>query len=162
MANQGIDYRLAMANAFLEKNPLGSGTYKAIGGASLIGADLIDGVNKSVGLSNEIKAIDTKQSEINTRADITLAAIAKKGEKVVGAQRASFAKSGVKLEGSALDVLTETEMSAINEAMIARQDADYDIKRLSIAKAVKEAQAKYVPWETAISILGSAGAAGAK
>lgn len=134
--------------------------YGVASGATLLAADITSAVDKHAQLQAEEQAIVAKQAEIDIRAEQALASIAKKTEKVKGAQAAAFAKAGVKLQGSALDVLAETEIQALNEKRIIRQEADYNLKRLSVAKAIDDVKLKALPVETALKLLGTASMSG--
>lgn len=127
--------------------------WKLAGGASLIGADLAEGYSKWANANLKQSAIQRQQNEIEDRANISIANIARTGEKAKASQAGAFLKSGVKLEGSALDVMAETVMQATEAAMVRQREADFERANLEVAKRVAEVNAKFAPFET---ILGAA------
>jgi hypothetical protein len=125
------------------------------GGASLIGADLIE-LSQTLS-SSELaqKNIYERQKEMSERSDISLASIASQGEKVLGAQVSAFTKGGVKLEGSALDVMQETVSDAFEAMQIRQREADFANTQLEIKKAMQRKAAEFAPIDTLLSIAGT-------
>lgn len=126
--------------------------WEKAGAASLIGAELSEGYSKWANLNLKTSAIKARQEEVQNRAEISVANIAKQGEKVSAAQAGAFVKSGVKLEGSALDVMTETVLQATEAAQVRQREADYEIAQQEVARRVLKAQQQFAPIETILGV----------
>jgi len=136
--------------------------YRAAAAASLIGADIAEGYNKWANNTLSMQAIDKRQNEIASRSDSILANLASTSEKVQAIQKTAFIKSGVKLEGSAIDVVTETAMQGMEAAKVRQREADFEIGAMEVEKALSKMRAKYAPVETLLNIGKSALLAGVK
>jgi len=149
-----IDYENALANKKYLADKYGgtSEQWKSMGTASLLGADVMDGFDQWANASLSADAIESQQKELTTRANVSIANILSKGEKVQGVQTAAFMKSGVKLEGSALNVLYDTANQALDAAKIRQQEATAKNTNLEIQKRMAETQAEYAPLETILSM----------
>lgn len=123
-----------------------------VANASLIGSEISEGYSKWANANLTATSIENRQSEIRARSDFNLATLAKSGEGAQAQQALSFVKSGVKLEGAALDVLVETSMKASEAMIIKQKEVDYEIAQQEVMKRVAQAQAKYAPLETAVNI----------
>jgi hypothetical protein len=130
--------------------------WKLAAGASLIGADLAEGYSKWANANLQKESIARRQEETSDRADISITNIAKTGEKTKAAQAGAFLKSGVKLEGSALDVMSETVQQATEAAMVRQREADLEVANMEAMKKVKEVTAKYAPFETILGVASTA------
>ena len=126
--------------------------WQKAGTASLIGAEISEGYGKWASLNLKTSAIAARQEEISNRAEISVANLVKSGEKVAAAQAGAFVKSGVKLEGAALDVMTETALQATEAAQVRQQEADYEIAQQEVSKRVMKAQQDYAAFETILGI----------
>lgn len=129
--------------------------WRLAGAATLIGADIADGYAKWATNSLRASQIEKRQSEINSRADITIANLLEQGEQVADKQEAAFIKAGVKIEGSALSVMSETLENANQAAMIRRREADFELGQMEVEKALARTKASMAPFETALNIAGS-------
>lgn len=160
MANlSALGTRQAIADANLAKLKkdlgLSSNQFKSLGASTLIGADIVEGYQDYANAKIQEDNLEQTQQEIQSRSDATIASIFAQQDKVQAAQTTSFIKAGVKLEGSALNVLQETAQDALDAAKIQQREADFDIKRMEVAKAIARTKAKYAPYNTALSALGS-------
>ena len=133
----------------------GAKNMRIAGTASLIGADLAEGHASMVNAEMDIDAAESKQAEIAARASQSISNILVKKDKVQSAQTLAFVKSGVKLEGSAIDVLQETAHEAFESARVRQKEADFAIGQEEVSKSVAKAKARMAPWETALNIGGS-------
>lgn len=129
--------------------------WSAAGAATLIGADIAEGYSKWAQNSMQAQALEKRQNEIDSRANISIANLLKQGEQVEAAQATSFVKSGVKLEGSALNVMSETLEQASEAARIKRREADFEITQLKVEEAVARTKANHAFFETALNVAGS-------
>ena len=126
--------------------------WRLAGAATLIGADIAEGYSKWAQNTLKANSIQKRQNEIDSRADISIANLLKQGDKVESQQATAFIKSGVKLEGSALNVMSETIEQANEAARLKRRQADFEISQMEVQKAIAKTKAKYAPFETAINI----------
>ena len=136
--------------------------WRMAGAATLMGADVVEGYNKWAQASMNIDAINKRQEEIQARADISIANLAQQSESVQAAQAVSYIKSGVKLEGSALDVRTETANNAMEAEKIRQREADFEQGQMEVEKAINATKAKYATFETLLNMGGSAAMMGVK
>ena len=83
-------------------------------------------------------AIEMQMHEIETRSNIAVEEITKQGEKVVASQTAAYKKAGVTMEGSAMEVVSDTLADAAEAAMIAKRQADYDQIGLAMNRAAMD------------------------
>ncbi len=144
-----FDYTRAVANSDYLSNKYG-GTpeqWKGVATASLIGAEISDSYSKWANSSIQASAIEARQNQITARADVSVANIFAKGEAVKSAQAGAFIKSGVKLEGSALNVMHETANKATEAAKIRQLEADFENTQLEVQRRMMQVQAEMAPLE---------------
>ena len=141
------DYIKAVGNnEYLAKKYGGTPeSWGAISTATMIGADLVDAMAEKTNADFSAETIDAKQQEVSNRADAAIASIFAKGESVKSAQKTAFVKSGVKLEGSALNVLTETANKAMNAATFKQQEAAYANTQMEVQKRMAERRSELAP-----------------
>lgn len=104
------------------------------------------------------EVIDTRMSEISSRADAEIRNIYAQGEKVVSEQVSAFTKGGVEISGSAMTVISETLANAAEAAYIRRREADYELMGLGMEQAQMDQMASN---EALLMNLASAGMQGA-
>jgi hypothetical protein len=80
------------------------------------------------------QAVENQMIEIDKRARTEIGQIYSKADRVVAEQQAAFIKGGVKLEGSAMDVISDTMADAAEAAYVRRREADYELEGLSMQK----------------------------
>ena len=80
-------------------------------------------------------AIGMQMEEISDRAEISSRNIIKQGERVQAEQQGAYIKAGVALEGSAMEVVSDTVAEAAESAMLTRRQADYDMMGLAMQQA---------------------------
>ena len=129
--------------------------YKAIGTASLLAADLSEGYAKHATMSLHLNAMNSRIAETNSRADAMLASISRGAEKVAGEQKAHFLKAGVKLEGSAMNVIADTMVQAGEMERQKQHEISYAKTQMNIQKAMLETKMAGAPIETLLSMGGS-------
>ena len=141
------DYLKAVSNNdYLAKKYGGTPSqWGTVSSATLIGADFVDAMAEKTNAELTASSIDAKQQELSNRADASIASIFAKSEQVQDVQRAAFIKSGVKLEGSALNVLTETASKAMNAVKFKQQEADFANTQLEVEKRMAEKRADLAP-----------------
>lgn len=149
-----LKMRIAIENR--KRSQVGAGAsaeeLKALGTASILGGDIVAGYEKAANARIEANALQSKQTEIAARAKLSIANIASAESKVVGAQKAAFTKAGVKLEGSALDVIQDT-ISQANEAMLLRQrEAGFINTSLEMRKAIAKHKESTAGMETLLNM----------
>ena len=120
--------------------------------ASLIGGELMDSYATWANSSLSAASIEGQQNEISARASVSTANILSKGEQVQGLQATAFIKSGVKLEGSALNVLNETASNALDAAKIRQQEADTKNTMLEVEKRMAESKAANAPLDFLLGV----------
>jgi hypothetical protein len=155
MANRsGLSHLLASSKWELLKEKYGENpdTWKAAGAMSLIGADLVDGASAVSNSNIKANNIAKRQTEVANRADVSLLNISKQGKQLTGIQKGHFIKSGVKLEGSALDVIQETIHKANDAMIIKQQEADFESSQLEIEKRLQRAKGEAAQVQTLLSI----------
>lgn len=104
-------------------------------------------------------AVKNQIREIDKRASIEIGQIFAQGERVTAEQTAAFIKGGVDIEGSALDVLSDTMSDAAEAAYIRRREADYEMVGLEMQRAsLQEASSDLNFFLNSLSAVGAAGA----
>jgi hypothetical protein len=126
--------------------------WKMAGLSSLLGAELTEGASEISEANLRSHNVAVRQAEISNRSDASLANIAQAGKKVVGAQEAAFVKAGVKLEGSALDVIQETISQQFEAMEVQQRQADFEISQLEVERRVRQAQASQAQISTLLSL----------
>ena len=132
---------------------------------SLLGADAMDSFDSWANASMAADAIEGQQKELKIRAGASLSSISSQADKVQAAQASAFIKGGVKLEGSALNVLNETANQALKASQVEQREADMRNTQLEVEKRMRQVQADAAPMNFllgAASTLAGAHAAGAK
>lgn len=129
-----------------------SGLWRGAGAATLIGAEIAEGYNKWANASLKSESIEARQQEISSRADATISLLAQESKAVQAVQETAFAKAGVKLEGSAIDVVAETAVKAMEAAKARRREADFQVASMEVEKALQDVTAKYAPINTLLNI----------
>lgn len=125
--------------------------WRMAGGVSLLGAEF---ANYQAELSNSEMAVESyqkRQDEIHARADISIANIIEQGKGVAAAQQGAFIKGGVELEGSALNVLSETAEKVIEAAQTRRREADFEISQLNVAKHLQRVKGEHAGLQTLLN-----------
>lgn len=129
-------------------------------GASLIGASQISkGLAEQSNAIMKAESIERRQNEVSQRADIAIGNIIMQGAQVRSAQETTFAKAGVKLEGSALNVLGETARQASEAARVRQREADFENSQMAKMKAVSQVNADYAMFNAILSGATTAGTA---
>ena len=134
--------------------------WRTAGAATLIGADIAEGYNEWANASLQANALERRQQEVSRRADVSIANLLQQGEQVAASQATAFVKSGVKLEGSALNVMSETMEQANSAARVRRMEADFEISQMKVQEAMMRTKAKFAPFQTALNIASSAVSSG--
>ncbi len=151
MADKRADYEYNMAIAndkyLKEKYGGSSASWKSTTRATLIGADFADSYANWATSNLQAEAIESRQNEISARADMSVASILAKGEAVQGVQQAAFSRAGVKLEGSAINVLQQTSMEATEAATLRQRQADFQNAQMAVQKRMMEVESEFAPLE---------------
>lgn len=151
MANKRAqyEYNMAVANSKYLSDTYGGSVqgWKNASTASLIGAELSDSYTKWANANLQSEAIQARQDEMSARADISVANIFAHGDAVQAEQKGAFLKSGVKLEGSAINVLQQTASQAAEAARTRQLEADFEIMQLEVQQKMFETQAELAPLE---------------
>ena len=104
-------------------------------------------------------AIKNQINEIDKRASIEIGQIFEQGGRVAAEQKAAYIKGGVELEGSAMDVISDTLSDAAEAAYIRRREADYEIVGLEMQRgSLKEAASDMNFYLSSLSSIMGAGA----
>lgn len=105
----------------------------------------------------QAEAVKNQAREIDKRASVEIGQIFSAGERVASEQTAAFIKGGVKIEGTAMDVLSDTMSDAAEAAYIRRREADYEIIGLEMQRAsLKEASSDMNFFLNSLSAAGGA------
>jgi hypothetical protein len=151
MANKRAqyEYNMAVANSKYLSETYGGSTqsWKNASTASLIGAELSDSYTNWANANLQADSIESRQNEISARADMSVANIFARGEAVQGEQAAAFSKAGVKLEGSAINVLQDTADKAMEAARVRQMESDFENIQLEVRRQMFETQAELAPLE---------------
>jgi hypothetical protein len=126
--------------------------WKAAGAASLISAEALDGISAHQKLGLQSSILGGVQDEIASRASESILNIGEQERQVVGMQKAHFAKSGVKLEGSAIDVIQETINKATESMLVKQREADFKSTQLDVQKKLSQFQQSTIATNSLLSI----------
>jgi hypothetical protein len=149
-------------NAYYKKRYGGSyDQWKRAGTASLMAAEVSEGYAKYSTLQLQVNAINSQKREIADRGNQLLATISKQAKSVAGQQEAAFVKAGVKLEGSALNVMANTMIQANELERQKKYELDYQRGQMEIQEAMLKTKMSQVPMETLLSMGSSVAMAGA-
>jgi hypothetical protein len=116
--------------------------WQVAGASSLIGGELVDIQNNASKANLQSSVLQRQQREVKERGGVSIANIAQQEKLVTGAQKAHFAKAGVKLEGSALDVIQETVHSATEATILKQRELDYEITNRDIERRLAAQRSK--------------------
>lgn len=100
-----------------------------------------DAYKAKVNAQMQSSAIEMQMQEIDARSNIAVHEINKQGERVKAAQEGAYIKAGVEMEGSAMEVVSDTLADAAEAAMISKRQADYDMIGLAMQQAAADSQA---------------------
>jgi len=121
------------------------------------GQGLGDAYKTKLFSSLQAEAVKNQIHEVDKRASIEIGQIFAQGERVASEQTAAFIKGGVELEGTAMDVLSDTMSDAAEAAYIRRREADYEIVGLEMQRAsLKEASSDMNFFLNSLSAVGGA------
>lgn len=121
------------------------------------GQGIADAYKTKVFAELQYNAVQSQIEEIDKRASIEIGQTFSQGERIVAEQTAAFVKGGVELEGSAMDVISDTMSDAAEAAYIRRREADYEIVGLEMQKAsLKEASSDLNFYLNSLSAVGGA------
>lgn len=129
--------------------------WKAAGKASLLAADLSEGFAKHANMEMQLNALKAQTDEVEFRGNKLLAMIGQQAKQVQGQQMGTFIKAGVKLEGSALNVLTDTVLKANEAEAMKKRELDYSLAQSKIQQTLIESKMDNVGLETALGMAGS-------
>lgn len=115
---------------------------RATAAVSILGGELVGAYEQITQQQINDELQSARQNELLDRASKSVANIMQQGQKIGALQKTAFIKSGVKLEGSALDVVAETAQRALEASKIRQRETDYDIGQIEIAKAIQASKAK--------------------
>jgi hypothetical protein len=133
---------------------------KWVGTASILGAEIAEGFHEYSQAQINEASLAQRQDEVEARAKLSIEGIEQKSKSVQAIQKTAFIKSGVKLEGSAINVITETALAASEAKKIRQREADYESRQLEVAKSLQALKSKYAGINTALSITGELISAG--
>jgi hypothetical protein len=148
------DYLAAVSNSKYLKDKYGGSVqhWKNIHTASLIGAEVSDSYAKWANESLQVNSIEARQSEVASRAELSIANIFAESEKVQAVQKGAFQKAGVKLEGSALNVLRETAMQATEAAQVRQLEADFENTQMEVQRRMLESRIESAPMDFIMNV----------
>lgn len=126
--------------------------YRAMGTVSLLAADLSDAVSDYANTQIQLNQARAQRKEMSSRIDASLALIDKQAGKVQSEQTAAFTKAGVKLEGSALNVITQTAIEANNLKAQQKRESEYQLGQMKIQEKMMEAKLDRAPMETLLGL----------
>ena len=135
---------------------------KALGMGSLLGADIIDGFNTAADENMRSASIQRRQDEMASRGIAALAEIDSKSDAVAGAQEIAFASSGVKMEGSALNVVSDTYHNALEAKQAKQQEISYRDSQLEVERILSEKRASFAATDTIMAMGSTYASASAK
>ena len=136
--------------------------WKMASATSLIGAELIEGMAEYNNAQLQRESIGRRQDEIRSRSDISIANILQQGQKIEGIQETAFAKAGVKMEGSALNVLAETAGKAVEAARVRQRETDFELSQQAALKEALKVKQKFAVVDTILGVGGTAAMASIK
>ena len=146
-------YARAIANSeYLQKKYGGSEDWQTLSTVSLIGAEVSDSYANWANSSLQANSLEARQQQIAARAEVSVANIFAQGEAVKSAQAGAFVKAGVKLEGSALNVMQETANKAMEAAQVRQLEADFEKTQLEVQKRMLESKAELAPLEFMVGV----------
>lgn len=129
--------------------------WKKASAVSLIGGELIEGMAEYNNAKLQMESIARRQDEIAGRAKISIANILQQGQKIEGAQTTAFAKAGVKMEGSALNVLAETATKAVEAARVKQRETDFELSQQEALRETLKVKQKFAIVDTLIGVGGT-------
>ena len=116
-------------------------TLRTVGAASILAGELTGALEQVAEQNINDEAQRIRQEEILRRSEKSVANIIQQGQKLSALQKTAFIKSGVKIEGSALNVMAETAQRALEAAKVKQRETDFEVGQIEIARAVAEAKA---------------------
>jgi hypothetical protein len=126
--------------------------YRAMGTVSLLASDLAEAASSYANTQMQLTQARTQRQELSSRIDASLALIDKQAKKVQSEQTAAFTKAGVKIEGSALNVLTQTAIEANNMQAQQKREADFQMSQMKIQETMMEQKLQRAPMETLLGM----------
>jgi len=117
--------------------------------------------NTVVNADAQIAAIDLSIGENRRRSAVQVRNLRRNARKTVASQKEQFAISGVKMEGSAMDVVSDTLFDLLqaefeNENQLAFAEQQQRVKQASLQSAKSAAKSQFYI-NSATTLLGSAG-----
>lgn len=106
-----------------------------------VGSGIAKAYQQKIFAQLQADAIGNAISEIENRASIDSRNRFERGDVVAAEQMSAYTSGGVELEGSAMDVISDTLSDAAESAFIRQKEATYEMVRLSGDKALLEEQA---------------------
>jgi hypothetical protein len=126
--------------------------WRKLGTASLLAADFADGYTEYTNSQIALNTHKTQTKELQSRGDALLSLIGKQAGQVKAAQEGAFVKSGVKLEGSALNVLTDTMIQASQAEAQKKREFDWEMGQRKIEETMMTAKLDRAPLETLLGM----------
>lgn len=129
--------------------------WKALGTTSLLSAGISEGYTKHANYEIQLNSLRAQSEEVEYRGNKLLAMIGQQAGQVQGEQKAAFIKAGVKLEGSALNVLTDTVLKANEMEAQKKRELDYQKAQSNIQQTMIQSKMDNVAFETVLGMAGS-------
>jgi methyltransferase-like protein len=126
--------------------------WKAMSTTSLLAADLADAVTENANRSMQLTQLQTQRQELESRGNTILGQIARQGQKVAAEQTGAFTKAGVKLEGSAMNVVRQTMEEADTMAAQKQREMNYRSSQMKIQEQMIKAKMAQAPMETLLGM----------
>lgn len=142
----------AQEQEYLKRYGGSADKYRAMGTVSLLAADLSESIADYANTQIQLNQAQAQRKELTSRMDASLALIDKQAGKVQAAQEGSFVKAGVKLEGSALNVITQTAIDATNMKAQQKREQEYQLGQMKIQETMMKAKLDRAPMETLLGL----------
>jgi len=126
--------------------------WRTMGTASLLAADFAEGYTDYTNSQIALNTHKMQTKELQSRGDALLSLIGKQAGQVKAAQEGAFVKSGVKLEGSAINVLTDTMIQASQAEAQKKRELDWEMGQRKIEETMMQAKVDRAPLETLLGM----------
>lgn len=126
--------------------------YRALGTSSLLAADLAESYAKNATTEMQLSQAKAQREEFDQRGNKLLSLMDSQKTQVIDAQKSAYLKGGVKLEGSALNVLTDTIIQSDEAQLQKKRELDYQKSQMKIQENMAQSKLDNSNMETLINL----------
>lgn len=124
---------------------------QALGGLMQVGSIFGQAAQNDAALESQINALDLQMKEREYRHSQALRSMRRQARQVTSEQKEAYLSGGVKLEGSAMDVIADTMQDFMEAEIAAQREQDFISEQVAVQQAGLSTRRRYLEQNAWIS-----------